>query len=114
VEANLALSEVALQSDDKLAAKNLSPHRDGEKEARVRWKPMRVIERQSGGGHHTMGMAVMFEVLIPSVEHTEEADFGAEMLGTASDFEEGFGAGLEQQMIQGFLVLLGERRQLMG
>src|ERR1700722_10540469 len=74
----------------------------------------RVIERQSAGGHHTMGMGVMFEFLIPGVEHTEEADFGAEMLGIASDFEEGFGASLQQQMVQDFLVLQGERRQLMG
>ena len=59
-------------------------------------------------------MRVLFEFLIPGVEHTEEADFGAEMVGIASDFEEGFGAGLQQQMIQDFLVLQGERRQLMG
>ena len=31
-----------------------------------------------------MGMGVMFEFLIPGVEHTEEADLGAEMLGIAS------------------------------
>jgi hypothetical protein len=61
-----------------------------------------------------MGMGMMFEFLIPGVEHTEEADFGAEMLGIASDFEEGFGTGLQQQMVQDFLVLQGERRQLMG
>ena len=42
-----------------------------------------------------MGMRVMFEFLIPGVKHTEEADLGAEMLGIASDFEEGFGAGLQ-------------------
>jgi hypothetical protein len=113
MEANLALTEVAFQSADKLAAKNLSEHGDGEKEASVRWNPTRVIERQSAGGNHTMGMGVMFEFLIPSVEHTEETDFGAEMLGIASDLEEGFGAGLQQEMIQDFLVLQGERRQLM-
>ncbi len=61
-----------------------------------------------------MGMWVMFEFLIPGVEHTEEADFGAERLGIASDLEEGFGTGLQQQMVQDFLVLQGERRQLMG
>jgi len=61
-----------------------------------------------------MGMRVMFEFLIPGVKHTEEADLGAEMLGIASDFEEGFGTGLQQQMVQNFLVLQGERRQLMG
>src|SRR3984893_2243135 len=114
MEANLALTKVAFQSDDKLAAKNLSEHRDGKKEARVRWNPPRVIERQSAGGHHTMGVRVMFEFLIPGVEHTEETDLGAEMLGIASDLEEGFGTGLQQQMVQDFLVLQSERRQLMG
>jgi hypothetical protein len=94
MEANLALTEVAFQSNDKLAAKNLSEHRDGEKEARVRGNPNRVIGRQSAGGDHTMGVRVMFEFLIPGVEHTEEADFGAQMLGIASDLEECFGAGL--------------------
>ena len=68
----------------------------GRKEASVRWNPMRVIEGQSAGGDYTMGMRVMFEFLIPGVEHTEEADFSAEMLGITSDFEEGFGAGLQQ------------------
>jgi hypothetical protein len=114
MEANLALTEVAFQSDDKLAAKNPPEHRDGKKEARVRWNPKRVIERQSAGGHHTRGMGVMFEFLIPGVKHTEKADLGAEMFGIASDFEEGFGTGVQQQMIQNFLVLQGERRQLMG
>jgi hypothetical protein len=36
------------------------------------------------------GLWMMFEFLIPGVEHTEEADFGVEMLGIADDFEEGF------------------------
>jgi hypothetical protein len=114
MEANLALTEVALQSADKLTAKNLSEHGDGKKEARARWNPTRVIGRQSAGGHHTMGMGMMFEFLIPGVEHTEEADLGAEMFGIASDFEEGFGTGLQQEMVQDFLVLQSERRQLMG
>jgi hypothetical protein len=61
-----------------------------------------------------MGMWVMFEFLIPGVEHSEEADFGAEMLGIASDLEKGFGTGLQQQMVEDFLVLQGERRQFMG
>jgi hypothetical protein len=107
------VTEVALQSADKLTAKNLSEHRDGKKEASVRWNPTRVIERQSAGGDHTMGMGVMFEFLIPGVEHTEEADLGAEILGIASDLEEGFGTGLEQQMVQDFLVLQSQWRQFM-
>ena len=114
MKAELALTEVAFQSDDKLAAKNPSEHRDGKKETRVRWNPTRVIERQTAGGHHTMGMWVMFEFLIPGVKHAKEADLGAEMFGIASDFEEGFGAGLQQEVVQDLLVLPGERCQLMG
>ena len=94
MEAKFFLTEVAFQSADKLAAKNLSEHRDGKKEARARWNPARVIKRQSAGGHYTMDMRVMFEFLIPGVEHAEEADFGAKMFGIASDFEEGFSTGL--------------------
>jgi hypothetical protein len=61
-----------------------------------------------------MGVRVMFEFLIPGVEHAKEADLGAEMFGVASDFEEGFGTGLQQEIVQDFLVLQGERGQLMG
>ena len=60
-----------------------------------------------------MHVRVMFEFLIPGVEHTEETDVGAEMFGIASDFEEGCGTGLQQEMVQEFLVLQGERRQFM-
>ncbi len=58
-----------------------------------------------------MHVRVMFEFLIPGVEHTEEADLRAEMSGIASDFEESCGTGLQQEMVQEFLVLQGERRQ---
>jgi hypothetical protein len=114
MEAKLGLTEVAFQSDDKLAAKNPPEHGDGKKEARVGWKPKRVVGRQSAGGHDTMHVWVMFEFLIPGVKHTEEADLGAEMFGIASDFEEGFGTGVQQEMIEEFLVLQGEWRQFMG
>jgi hypothetical protein len=60
-----------------------------------------------------MGMRVMFELLIPGVEHAKEADFGAEMSGIASDFEESFSSGLQQEMVQDLFVLQGQRRQFM-
>ena len=47
----------------------------------------------------------MFEFLIPGVEHTEEADLGAEMFRIASDFEEGCSTGLQQEMVQDLLVV---------
>ena len=56
-------------------------------------------------------MRVQFQFLVPGVEHAEEADLCAEMLGVASDFQECFGAGLEQYAVNHFLVLQGDRRQ---
>jgi hypothetical protein len=60
-----------------------------------------------------MHVRVKFEFLISSVEHPEEADLRAEMFGIASDFEESCGTGLQQEMVQEFLVLQGERCQFM-
>src|SRR6266852_8048298 len=114
MKAKLALPEVAFQSGNKLTAKDATERLDGKEEGVAWLDPMSAIERQSAGGHDTMHVQVMFEFLIPGVEHTEEADLGAEMFGIASDFEEGCGTGLQQEMVQEFLVLQGERRQFMG
>ena len=40
-----------------------------------------------------MDMRMMFEFLIPGMQHAEEADLRAEMFRIASDFEESFGTG---------------------
>ena len=114
VETQLALPEVAFESGHKLTAKDATEHLDGKEEGVAGLDPMIAIGRQSAGGHDTVHVRVMFEFLIPGVEHTEETDLGAEMFGIASDSEEGCGTGLQQEMVQEFLVLQGERRQFMG
>ena len=58
-----------------------------------------------------MDMGMKLELLIPGVEYAEEADLGAEMFGIESHFEQGFGAGVEQEVVDQFLVLQSERRQ---
>jgi len=113
MEAKLALTEVALESGDKLAAKDATEHPDGKEEGIARLDPAGTVEGESAGGHHTMDMGVMFELLIPSVEHAKEADLGTEMFGIASDFEKGFGTGLQQEMVEDLLVLQSQRRQFM-
>jgi len=105
MEAKLALTEVVLESGDKLAAKDATEHLDGKEEGVAWLDPVGVIDRQSAGGHHTMDMGMMLELLIPGVEHAKEADLGAQMFGIASDFEKGLGTGLEQEMVQDLLVL---------
>src|SRR5690349_19891716 len=52
-----------------------------------------------------MDMWMSGEFLAPRMQDTEEANLGAEVSGIASDFEEGFRTGAEQEMVKDFLVL---------
>ena len=95
-EAELAVLKSGLETGPELAAKYPAQHREGEKEARAGWDPVGVIERQSTGGDDAVDMGMKLQLLIPGMEHAEEADLGSEMAGCAGDLEEGFGTGLEQ------------------
>src|SRR5260370_19793014 len=86
MEAQLALPKVAFKSGHKLTAKDAAEHLDGKEEGIAGADPLGTIERQSAGGHDTMPIRAMFEVLIPRLEHTEKADLRAAMFGIASDF----------------------------
>jgi hypothetical protein len=56
---------------------------------------------------------MMLEVLSPGMQHAEEADLGAEVLGIGGDLEQSGGAGAKQQMIDGLLILQRQPRQFM-
>ena len=58
-------------------------------------------------------MRIRLQLLTPSMQHAEEADLRPEMLGIASDFEQGFSTGKEEQAVEELLVLQGEGRQPM-
>ena len=96
VEAELAVGEGLPESVDKLAAENTTQHLSGEEEAIAGVDPALVIEGEATGRDHAMDMGMMFQLLIPTVEHAEEADFGAQMVGITGDFKQGLGAGAEQ------------------
>jgi hypothetical protein len=46
----------------------------------------------------------MEEILSPSVEHAQEADFGAQMLGIGGDLQESGGTSAEQEIVPVFLL----------
>jgi len=48
---------------------------------------------------------VQAKLLIPGMQHAEEADFRAEMFWIASDFQKGFGTGAKQKIVDDLLVL---------
>jgi hypothetical protein len=56
-----------------------------------------------------MHMRVQLEFLIPGVQHAEETDLCAEMSGIASDFEERFRTGSEQEIVDDLFVLQSQR-----
>src|SRR5260370_39926523 len=87
MEAKLALAEVALESGDKLTAKDAAEHLDGKEEGGAGLDPVAVIQRQAAGGHHTMRVRVRLGFLNPRVGDPEEADRGAGACGTARDLE---------------------------
>src|SRR5512138_841220 len=60
-----------------------------------------------------MGMRVVFQLLVPGVQHAEEADVGAEVFRIASDFAQRLGAGAEQQSVDDALVLQCQRGEKM-
>jgi len=114
METELSLAEVLLQGGKKLTPKDALEHSDGKKEVRACLDPVMAIERQSAGGYHTMDVGVMFELLIPGVEHAEEANLSAEMLRVPCNLKECVGTGLQQEIVEDPFVLQGERRQFTG
>jgi hypothetical protein len=52
-----------------------------------------------------MDMRVKAELLIPGVQHAEEADLGAQMPGVASDIQKSFRAGTKQKIVDDLPVL---------
>ena len=108
MKAEMAFGKSALQTRDELAPKDATQHFDGKEEAVTRVDPAGVVEGEAAGRNDAVDMRMMFQLLVPGMEHAEEADVGAEMLGITSDFEQRFSAGVEQQTVDDLLILQGQ------
>src|ERR1017187_3335233 len=78
----------------------------GEEEFAATGNPAFVIGRQTAGGNHAMEVGV--EILSPAMEHREEAGGNTEMLRVGSNGEQGFGGGLEENVVDEFPVEEGD------
>jgi len=58
-----------------------------------------VVWSEAAGGDYAVNMGMVLQALIPSMEDAEEADLRAKMPRIASDLQQGFGAGLKQQVV---------------
>jgi hypothetical protein len=63
--------------------------------------PALVIGRQSAAGNDCVDMIMGQQVGSPCVQDGEESDLCTEALGSAADFEQGLGTGIEQQVSSG-------------
>ena len=59
-----------------------------------------------------MDMGMESKFLTPGMQHGEETKFRAEVSRIASDFEKCFRTGAEQQIVDDFLILQGQWREL--
>jgi len=105
MKVELAVMKGALEGRDELAAKDATEHLDRKKESIAWLDPTRAIGRKSTGRHHAMHMWVKFEFLTPGVQHAEEANFCAKMFGIAGNFEQCFGTGAKQEIVDELLIL---------
>src|SRR5438876_186417 len=112
MELQLAVAKGALESRNKLATKDATEHLDGKKEGVASFDPVGVISGESAGRDHAMDMRVKLELLIPGMQHTEEANLCAEVFRIASDFEKRFRTGAKQKIVDDLLVLQGQWCQL--
>lgn len=88
VKADFSLSKRVFESLRELTSKHLGKDVDRKKEVLLRRDPVRVIRRESAGRHHAMDMWVVLELLIPTMQHTEEAYLCAQMFRIACDLEQ--------------------------
>ena len=100
MKVELAVLKGALERFVELSAKDVTEHLDGKKEIVVWFDPARVIGRKSTGWHHAMDMWVSRELLTPSMQNAEEADFCAEVFGIAGHFEKSFRTGAKQEIVR--------------
>src|SRR6266849_7764681 len=112
MKVELAVLKGALERLVELAAKDSAEHLDGKKEVVAWFDPARAIGRQPTGWDHAMYMRVKFEFLTPGMQHAEEADLCAKMLGIAGHFEECFCTGSEQEIVDDLLILQDQRSQM--
>jgi len=57
---------------------------------------------------------VLLKILSPGVEHTQKTDLRAKMFWVGANLQQGCGTGTEQEVVDDFLVLQGQPRQLVG
>src|SRR5258708_4002399 len=109
-EQQFSVTESALQTSDKLAAKYAAQYLHRQEES-VTWvNPALVIGGEAARWNHAMDMRMNLEILPPGMQDAEESDLGAEVFGIGGDLQQSRGAGAEQEIVNNPFVLQGQPR----
>src|SRR5215471_15358209 len=77
-------------------------------------EPAGAIGGESARRNYAVGMRMAQQVLTPRVQDAQKSDLRPQMLRISSNLKKCGGAGLEQQAIEHFRIVLAEWIQLMG
>jgi len=105
--------EGLLQRAKEQPTEETSEHADGQKEVGPAADPTTAVGREPAAGDDAMQVRMMEQCLAPSVEDGEEAELCAEMLGVSSDCPQSFGSGVKQDVVDRFLVVMGDGGDLL-
>src|SRR5215467_1552778 len=94
------------------STKEMGQNPDGAEEIRPARNPPLAIGGQAATGHDTMQVRVELEVRPPAVQDRKEADLCPQVLRVSRDRLQGFRRGLEENVIDHLLVLIGNRGDL--
>src|SRR5450755_3324892 len=111
VELECAGMKGGLESGDKLAAEDTAGYFDGKEEGAARGDPAGAIRSDATGGQHAVDMRMMLQSLVPSMEHTKEADLCSKVPGIAGDLQQSCSTGVEQQVVDQPFILQCQRSQ---
>jgi hypothetical protein len=114
MEAELPLGISVSEKGEQLAAEQATEGPDGEEKFPSAGDPWGSIGRNPSGGHEAVKMGVLQQVLTPGVQHSEEADAGAEVPWIGRDLQQRLGNGAKQQAIEQAGVLPSQGNKFLG
>jgi len=92
----------------KELAEQTRQHAHGQEELRPAGYPARAVRRQTTARHDAMDVGMVVQVLAPTVQHCDETDLGAQVLGIEGNRAQRLGRCFEQDRVNRSLVLEGD------
>ena len=113
VEGQLLGVEGLFQRGKEQPTEQTSEHADGQKELGPAGDPTAAVGRKTATGDDAMQVWMVQQGLAPSVKDGEEAELGAKMFGISGDCAQGFGSGVELDVVDRSLVVKGDGGDLL-